>query len=218
MVFHVFYNGYHVEKRFSQKFLTYIYRSQTAKLRTTQLPPDLKECVDWHSSTRKQLYVLNKHVYEHLLRCSHRYYWPDGRKFVCRHYKHSNETSRNRRTPTTTTTTATAAAAITSAAVKNCQCDRKPLRCSKVIKVDKRRRRLSGGGDDDGDGGNGSLSSTLRLLSSPVPADNWCDELEIYARNNGYDESPLPSSSLEEGELLDGHDETFVQPIQMSPV
>nr|AFS51998.1 late expression factor-6 [Dendrolimus kikuchii nucleopolyhedrovirus] len=182
MVFIVFYNGYHVEKRFSREFLTFIYRSLMVRLKKTQLPLDLKDSIDWYRSTRKQLYVLNKHVYTHLLQCSHRYYWPDGKRFVCRQY---NDISRR---PIRST----------AAAVKNCQCDRKQLRRSKVIKVVDKRRRLSNSGGSLA----GEAASTLQLLSSPVPADNWCDEeLKLYARNNGYDES-----LLEEGELLDDSD------------
>jgi hypothetical protein len=96
-MYYIFYNGYDFEKRFSKEFLNYIYRSNNNNCSSSSSSnfcskkDDLRTCIDWNKSTRKQLCVTSEKVYNKLLKCTGHYYWPDGKKFRCYPYKQQRQ-------------------------------------------------------------------------------------------------------------------------------
>ncbi|ANF29757.1 lef6 [Catopsilia pomona nucleopolyhedrovirus] len=200
MVFYLFYNGFNVEKNFSKEFVAYIYRHQTTTTlnrRNCSDDNNFKSNIDWHYSTRKHLIVLNNRVYKRLLQCDGKYYWPDGKRFVCRPYKLHEQQQQQQRRHSVWRRGSSSGASKESLSRQERQRhrehDNKRYK-SYVVKMDKKRRNLSpllnkNKNNNNNDGYNSSDTLTNLTVLSPVPSDkNWCDvELERYARTNGYD-------------------------------
>lgn len=180
MVYLLFYNGYNIEKKFSKEYLNHIYYDQIARCfhEKNVLIPDLKASIDWDRSTRKQLHVLNKEVYKRLLQCEGRYYWPNGYRFLCRPYKTRRQGYR-----------------------EHCRLAEHTDNFEKIQKLHtsnkphrQKRRRLRSPSSVE--------TVKCRHPSTPIP-DNWCEEeLESYARINGYYDRET-DRHLEEGEILE---------------
>ncbi|AVA31209.1 lef6 [Oxyplax ochracea nucleopolyhedrovirus] len=177
--FFVFINGYNVNKKFSKQILLYIC-------------PKLKYNVDWDSSTRNLVCVLNRHAYLQLLKCHGRFFWPHGQKIVCqpwqRKYSDNDDYYKKHH--------------VKNENCKRFECCTKPKYKSEVViprsrnefvKPTKRRSSFS-----------------YRRSISPL------DELKSYARNNGYEndnngyedeifekEIDYEDNRLEEGEIVE---------------
>ncbi|AAK85596.1 LEF-6 [Epiphyas postvittana nucleopolyhedrovirus] len=72
----LYYNGHTYNKRYTRHFVA---------LMCADVFPhcDTVMGIDWRRSSRRRLRVHSRRVYDRLLHCSDRYFWPNGERFVC---------------------------------------------------------------------------------------------------------------------------------------
>jgi hypothetical protein len=71
------YNGHAYSKRFSRELVTVMCAEAIPFC-------NISASIDWRRSSRRHLRVRDKRVGQLLQRCSGRYFWPDGERFLCR--------------------------------------------------------------------------------------------------------------------------------------